>query len=224
MDRSNRKPLAALLVCLVLLLTAGCSTWGGKVTDVVPGIVPSGERIQTIRKLSEAGLKGDEKLREQIAGELAAQYPRESDPNLRVEMVLAVGKFPSVGGLTMLRQAAKDVSPDVRLATCHGLSHYHSSECIATLRDLVTRDASGDVRQAAIRALGETHDQGAVAILGPLLEDRDPTIQYLAVNSLRQVSPQDLGPDVERWQQYVKSGTVPPAKSVSFTERVKNLF
>jgi len=49
-------------------------------------------------------------------------------------------------------------------------------------------------------------------------------MQYLAVSSLRKVSDQDFGNDVNQWRQYVKGETPTPSKPVSIVERIRQMF
>jgi len=42
--------------------------------------------------------------------------------------------------------------------------------------------------------------------------------------SLRKVAPTDLGNDVERWRQFVKDGSVAPAKSLPLAEQFRSFF
>jgi HEAT repeat protein len=92
------------------------------------------------------------------------------------------------------------------------------------LRERLASDTDIDVRLAAADALGEIRDPASVAALGAALEDRDPSMQHQAVRSLRKVAPTDLGNDVERWRQYVKDGSIAPAKPFSLAEHVRSLF
>ena len=63
-----------------------------------------------------------------------------------------------------------------------------------------------------------------MAALGAALEDRDPAMQYRAVQSLQAVTGQNFGNDVERWQQYVR-GEVPKSREpTSLAERFRNVF
>jgi len=74
-------------------------------------------------------------------------------------------------------------------------------------------DIEHDVRMAAARALGQSHEQVAVMALGNALDDKDPAMQYRAVISLRQITGQDLGNDVNKWREYVKSGKLAPVQA-----------
>ena len=70
-------------------------------------------------------------------------------------------------------------------------------------------------------ALGQSHDQIAVIALGGALEDKDPAMQYRAVMSLRQVTGQGLGNDVNKWREYAKTSKLHPAKpEPSLAERI----
>jgi hypothetical protein len=62
-----------------------------------------------------------------------------------------------------------------------------------------------------------------VAALGSALEDRDPALQYLAMESLKQVSGRDYGQDSRLWKQYVQ-GQTPVREEKSIAQRVRDIF
>ena len=64
-----------------------------------------------------------------------------------------------------------------------------------------------DVRLAATRELGRFEGNQAIYALGQSLEDADPAIQYLAMQSLRKTTGKNLGNDVRQWKQLVNSTT-----------------
>ncbi len=226
MGSSPTVRLAPLALGLLLAVLSGCTSWpfGGKSSDTVPGITPPYEQIAALKKLAADAPSKDPAERERIASELAAQYPRESDPMIRVGMVRALSACPGPSAAAALREAAKDADADVRIAVCKALGRQKGPEATATLRELYAGDVDLDVRLAAARALGETRDPAAMATLAIGLDDRDPAMQYRTVKALREIAPQDLGDDVERWRQYLQGQPVPPAKTPTLAERLRALF
>lgn len=222
----------ALLVAFAVLAAVslgvlGCkSTWplGGKVSDTVPGITPPRERIAELRKLGKqaASVRGEQ--REQIAAQVAAIYPREPDPLVRLEIIRTLGACPGPTAEATLREAAKDKDADVRVAVCRSLGKQRGVAASEVLRERLASDSDMDVRLAAAEALGTIRDPTSIAALGAALDDRDPAMQHRAVTSLRRIAPNDLGNDVDRWRQYVKDGSIAPAKPFSVAETLRSLF
>jgi HEAT repeat protein len=222
-----RSSVGILLLVGLCLGTSGCKAawpWGGKVSDSVPGITPPRERIAELRKMGKQAASASPEQREQIAAQVAAAYPREPDPLVRLEMVRTLGACPGPTAEATLREAAKDKDADVRVAVCRALGKQPGTTASEVLRERLASDSDIDVRLAAAEALGSIRDPSSVAALGTALEDRDPAMQYQAVKSLRRVAPVDLGNDVDRWRQYVKDGSIAPAKPFSLAEAIRNLF
>lgn len=194
----------------------------GKTSDVVPGVPSPAERIALLRQVGKK--KGSPEEQARIARELEAVYRQEEDPLIRVEIVRALAGFRGEGADSVLRTALNDANGDVRIAACMAWGKRRDEEAVAELSRVLGSDTDADVRLAAIEALGETKQPAAVAALGQALEDRDPSMQYRAVASLRQVSDQDLGNDVERWRHYVKGESPGPQKPVSVVERFRRMF
>jgi len=226
MGSSPSARLATLILGLCFLALPGCSMWpwGKKSSDTVPGITPPQERIATLKKLAAGPAPNDPADGERIAAELAAEYPQEPDPLIRVAMVRALGAYPGPAAAAGLREAAKDSAADVRIAVCRAMARHKGPEATALLREVFASDVDVDVRLAAAAALGETRDPAAIATLATALEDRDPAVQYRAVMSLRKIAPQDLGNDVERWREYVQGQPPSPPRTPSLAERIRRTF
>jgi HEAT repeat protein len=225
-----------LMLCLGIVGLTGCGgmdlvhlgsfwemPWNEK-PDTMPGVKPPYERIAELRALATEGANAQPDRQQQISQELAEAIRKETDPIIRVEIVRALAAYPTATATAVIRAAVKDSDSEVRIAACEAWGQRGGPEACRTLGAVLSSDSDIDVRLAATRALGQTRDSAGVASLGVALEDRDPAMQLRAVESLRQITGQDLGNDVNRWRSYVKTGTPPPAEPVSIAQRLRQLF
>jgi len=225
-DASGRR--IVLYVCgLIAATAAGCAdldilpSWmpfQGPASDQMPGVVTPAERIAALRKLSDQASSGSAEQKQHVARQLAESIRTEQDPLIRMEILRALGRYPSPQGDAVLRAAIGDADPLVRAAACEALGRRGGTESVKLLGETLRGDVDADVRLAAAMALGETKNPEAVAPLGEALADSDPAMQYRAVLALRRVTGKDLGNDVERWQQYVRGEL--PDRTPSLAERL----
>jgi len=224
-----------MVFCLGVMVWTGCrgpglgrklSFWPFRrqTTDTVPGVASPADRIATLRKMGEKAAWAKPAEQERISSELAAAFQGETDPLVRIEIVRALSGYRTSAAASVLSAAAGDSDADVRVAACQALGKQGGPEAAAKLSEVLGSDLDMDVRLTAAKALGDTGDAGAVAALGEALEDRDPAMQYLAVQSLRKVTGQDLGNDVGRWRQYVKGELPARPEPISLAERIRRLF
>jgi len=227
--------LAAVLLTLGAIVCSGCSGprpagklafWpfdrGG--SDVVPGVTSPAERVEMLREMGKKAGWAKPEEQERIATELAAAFQDEPDPLIRLEIVRAIGRCRTPAADSVLDAALNDSEPDVRMVACRAWGDRGGPEAAAKLSEMLRSDVDLDVRLTAAQALGETADPNAVAALGEALEDRDPAMQYQAVQSLRNVTGEDLGSDVNQWRHYVKGEPPDPAESVSVAQRIRRFF
>ena len=215
MDCMKRKRLPVLILCLATAGLTGCNSMdnaltrmaGKQTTDVVPGIVPPGERIAILRKIRDRASRAKPEEQQRVSGELAAAFGDESDPMLRTEIVRALEGYPTEASASVLGAALEDSDTDVRVAACRAWGNRGGTEAVTRLSGVLSSDMDNDVRIAAIDALGKTGDPAAMPALGQALSDPNPAMQYRAVDSLRKVTNQNLGNDVNRWQEYVATAT-----------------
>jgi len=193
-------------------------------SDPLPGIPSPAERIDSLRKMGKKAGWAKPEEREQIAKELAAAYQDEPDPLIRLEIVRTIGQCRTATADAVLDAALNDSEADVRMVACRAWGTRGGPEAAAKLSEALRSDVDTDVRLTAAQALGETGDPRAVAALGEALEDRDPAMQYQAVQSLRNVTGEDLGNDVNQWRQYVKGEPPAPAEPVSVAQRIRRFF
>ncbi|NLE38267.1 MAG: HEAT repeat domain-containing protein [Pirellulaceae bacterium] len=182
------------------------------------------ERMVEYREMAKQGPSHAPEEQQRIAGQLAGEFRAENDPLIRAQIVRTLSKFRVGEADGVLRDAMEDSSLDVRIAACQVWGDCGSPEAVELLGRRIASDTNTDVRLAAARALGETRDQAAVAKLGVALDDSDPALQYRAVLSLRRLTGENLGNDVNRWRQYVKGEPIAPVEPISIAERLRQMF
>ena len=235
MHRCQLHLLVILVCCAGTIVSTGCTDrnrvrkpdfwpFSRHTSDKVPGIPSPAERIAVLRKLGQKAAWAKPAEQEKISSELAASFQVEADPLIRVEIVRAISGYPTAAAASVLDAAVHDSDSDVRLAACEAWGERGGPEAVAKLSEALASDVDTDVRLMAAQALGNTGDAGAVAALGQALEDRDPAMQYLAVRSLRQVTGEDFGNDVNQWRQYAKGEMPTPSAPVSVADRIRRLF
>ena len=190
---------------------------------MLPGVVPPRERIEQLKKLSEASAAATPAERLKISEQLASSIRSEKDPLIRLEIIRTLGRYPGPAADAILKAALSDSEAGIRVVACEAWGKRSDAQAVTLLSEALRSDVDGDVRLAAARALGETKSPAAVAALGEALADTDPAMQYRAVLSLKQATGKDLGDDVERWQQYVK-GERRDQPAASMADRARNPF
>jgi HEAT repeat protein len=219
----------------MLLATAvflpGCAdlpTWvpfNGPVSDEIPGLVTPARKIKQLRRLAQAGPESTPQEQQATVEHLTQMIRYEGDPLVRAEIIRTAGEYPIPQAAPLLKAALQDPDADARVAACDAWGKRGDDPQAADLLAGVLRsDKDHDVRLAAARALGSTRTPQAVAALGEALAETDPAMQYRAMMSLKQVTGEDLGNNVDRWQQYVKEGHAQPAKPSWLAEQKKKLF
>lgn len=202
----------------MLVLAAGCSGSNSflrkKKTSqdipLPPGIVAPREKLQNWQKLVKSATSPSAKSN--VARQLEEAFLKEDDPQLRAELLRLMGQLNLPPSDTLVERAKSDEEPSVRIQLCHLLAKSPSGSAVSVLSELALNDRDQDVRQAAIKALGRLHDPRANQVLAQLLRNRDPAIQYLAVQSLKQTTGKDFGMDLKQWEAYVYGGA-PAGKS-----------
>ncbi len=203
---------------------SGWTFWPfGNKSDTVPGLTSPPERLAAIRTAVKEASSGGADEQERVSRELAAALADEKDPLIRLEIVRGVGGLQSPTVAWILRAALKDTDLDVRVAACKAWGRQRGAEAASLLSEVALSDIEAEVRLAAVRALGDVGDRGGVTALGKAIDDRDPTMQYCAVESLRKISGQDYGNDLSKWRQYAKGESPAPDKP-SIASRVRSIF
>jgi HEAT repeat protein len=165
--------------------------------------------MKSLKELAEkAPATTDPAQREAICRDLAQQIRKEPDSILRGEILRTLAAYGGPTATAVMHVAVKDTDADVRKLVCDLWGKRPDAEAAQVLADVLASDSDKDVRMAAARALGQCHDETSKRALGSLLSDTDPAMQHRAMVSLQSSTGKDLGNDVARWQQYVKTGEV----------------
>ncbi len=232
MNRAQGKLLLWPLCLLVLTAMSGCADyiapswmpWDRQV-DSHPGVVAPADQLADLRELADGASSKSMEERSAIEARLTKAIETERDPLIRAEIVRTLGSYPGRQSDRVLTAAVSgDPSTEVRIAACEALGKRGGRGVAEKLGEVLQGDTDNYVRLAAIEALGQTRDRAAVAPLGEALADKDPALQRRAVLSLKEVTGEDYGNDVNRWQQYVNGEQPAPPEPVSFAESMRQMF
>jgi len=227
MHHSIRHAWAALGFCLLLGGLSGCAqtSWGNPFASKQPEAnfdTPS-SRVEQLRQIAATQDERPESENVRLANEMAAASQTETDPIVRAELVRTLKSYKTEAAQVTLTAAIKDSEPDVRIAACEGWAERGGPEAVQLLSETLSSDTDMDVRLAAARGLGKLRDPGSMAALGLALEDPNPALQYRAVQSLKNISDQNYGDDVNAWRQFVQ-GEAPTPKNRSLAQKWRDLF
>lgn len=151
---------------------------------------------------------------EKWANVLTEMMDSETSPELRrrsVECLAMINGPIADEGLT---KASEDRVDKVRITACKAWQSRKSETSKKMLTQIAVSDQSPSVRIAALEALGKTAGGVAKEAFEMALEDNDPAIQYQAAKSLKQITGEDFGGDIEAWQNFL-------ANSPGFPEEPK---
>lgn len=193
---------------LLLLPLAGCKS---PQTDVMGGYSPDlqvitpGQRIEHIEQIGDDIKRYTPEDQVRAANDLTAALKQEVSPDIRSKLIFSLAKNPSQAAETGLFMGLSDSEVEVRCDACTAWGLRGGPIAIRQLSEVLVNDTNPDVRLAAARALGKTKDMAAVPALGRVLEDKDPALQYRAVLSLKSITKEPIGEDVNAWRAYVQS-------------------
>ena len=177
-------------------------------------------RIAAVREIAARAPDSDAAQQQRICEDLARQIQTEPDPLVRQEIQNTVAAFRAPMAERMLIAGLSDNDVDVRLTCCYRLAERAEPATLGPLQQAMKSDSDLDVRLAAIDAIAKIQSTDTVAALGSVLADRDPAVQYAAVQALKSASGEDFGNDVSAWQQYVAGGNVEKPE-ISVAERIE---
>ncbi len=140
-----------------------------------------------------------------VAEQLSEIARNDSVLLMRIEAIKLLPELDSKVAISALETAALDSAPDARLAAIKGLQQLAAPSSAAVLAQLAERDSELDVRIAATQALSAFNGTLVLQSLNRSLNDRNPAVQTVAIESLQAVTGTKLAKDINQWQEYLAS-------------------
>jgi hypothetical protein len=162
---------------------------------------------------------------ERISQELAATLREESSSAMRIELVRALGEFPTETARAAIAATLADELPQVRMVACTALGRNLSTAGIENLGQVIAGDADLDVRIAAARELGRSKDPAAAQALRVALDDRDAGLQGVAMASLRDITGRrEYANSAQAWREFLDGGNPQPPPPPSLAESLQQVW
>jgi HEAT repeat protein len=180
-------------------------------------------RVEALEQFGMRSMGVDTPEQREITDQLARQMQVEPDPLVRQAVVRAIAEFRTPIAQQVLEAGLADEDEAVRIACCKALGKRAETVSIQSLANALRADADIDVRLAAAEALGNIKSPESVQALAVALDDRDPAMQYAGVQSMKSVTGQDYGPDVQAWRAVAAGETPPPVETPSVAERLRRM-
>ena len=178
------------------------------------------KRMDELRQVrAQAGQMLDAE-KQRLASEIIDVLGIEKSPVMRAELVKTLAFLPGPATLVALEASSTDNDPEVRAAACQALAGQSGPEAVRLLAQL-SGDQNLDVRLEAARALGRHKSPEAAQALALSLEENDPAIQRVAMESLKTSTGKDYGMSVKTWREYLDGGNPRPPDPPSWAERLR---
>jgi HEAT repeat protein len=221
------RTLHTMVLASAVAASCGCSSflgyrgWPFPERDRTTFLTPA-MRIDTIKQFARQSNGTDSEEQRKLTDQLARQIQIESDPLVRKAIIDAVAEFRTPLAPQILQAGLNDSNADVRLACCRALGPRAEALSVANLATVLRDDEDPDVRVAAAEALGKIKSDAAMTALVVAIDDRDPALQYVGMQSLKSISGKDYGGDVAAWRLLATGGNPPPPKPPSIAERLRS--
>ncbi|MCU0877959.1 MAG: HEAT repeat domain-containing protein [Pirellulaceae bacterium] len=162
---------------------------------------------------------------ERISQELAATLREESSSAMRIELVRALGEFPTETARSAIAATLADELPQVRQVACTALGRHLSTAGIENLGQVIAGDADLDVRITAARELGRSKDPAAAQALRVALDDRDAGLQGVAMASLRDITGRrEYANSAQAWREFLDGGNPQPPPPPTIAESLQQVW
>ena len=223
----ERATLGLWLLASCFVVAAGCQSiphpdmWPFPDYERTSYHTPS-MRVDAVRQFASRSTHVDSPEQRKLTDQLARQIQIEPDPLVRLAVVETVTEFKTPMAQQVLEAGLSDEDRTVRVACCKALGTRGDATSIPKLAATVRTDKDMDVRLAATAALGKFKSPEAIQAISVALDDRDPAMQYVAVQSMKGVTGKDYGPNVEAWRQVARGETPAPQPAPSIAERFKS--
>ena len=179
-------------------------------------------RIDAVKAFATRSTGLDSPEQRELTDQLARQIQIEPDPLVREAVITATGEYRTPMASQVLEAGLADENRAVRIASCRALGRRGEASSVASLAQTLRSDEEIDVRMAAAEALGHIDSPEAVQALAVALDDRDPAMQYVGVQSLKAITGLEYGGDVKLWRQVAAGERPPEPPAPSLAERVRS--
>ena len=181
-------------------------------------------RMSTLNELEGEVSRYSDAEKQKTAQQLNSLVREEGNPLLRAQAVRVLGRLNHPTAEMGLNMAEADADPTVRQAVCEIRGDQRNRAGLQALARILHNDSDVDVRMSAARQLRNYRDTESYRALGAALDDTDPAMQRLAVESLRVASGRDLGNDLTAWRQFAQTGETVKSESASWASLLKKRF
>lgn len=229
------QPIAMLRTGIWKLgLTAGLVVLSGCQALTWPNVWPFPEpertsyltpamRVDAIRQVAAQADETNSPQQLELTDQLARQIQIEPDALVRKAIIDAMSEYQTPLAQQVIEAALNDSDMAVRIAACEGLGKRGEARSVDSLAKALRDDRDIDVRLAAAEALGNIKSPESVKALVVALDDRDPAMQYVGVESMKSITGEDYGGDVQAWRQLAAGETPPRPKSPSIATRLRSM-
>ena len=233
--RCTESLLAAALLLPALLAASGCADgFVPEARSINPYVRKQWEedekrgptyykRMDELRQVRAQAARMPPPEKQRLAKEIADVLAIEKSPTMRADLVRTLAVLPCPTALVALEGASTDNDADVRVAACQALAGQQGQEAVKMLAQL-NGDADLDVRMEAARALGRHKSPEAAQALALALDEHDPAIQRVAMESLKSSTGKDYGMSVKTWREFLDGGNPKPPDPPSWAERLRQAW
>jgi HEAT repeat protein len=179
-------------------------------------------RVDAVQEFALKSTGVDTPEQREITDQLARQIQVEPDPLVRQSVVRAIAEFRTPMAQQVLEAGLGDENKAVRIECCRELGKRAEAPSVGALATALRGDKDEDVKMAAAQALGKIKSPESLQALTAALDDRDPAMQYVGVQSMKSVTGKDYGPDVQAWRQVATGGTPPAPAAPSIAQRIRD--
>jgi hypothetical protein len=180
-------------------------------------------RVDAVQQFAERSTHVDSPDQRKLTDQLARQIQIEPDPLVRQAVVQTVAEFKTPMAQQVLEAGLNDDNQAVRIACCQELGKRGDAASVEKLGTVLRSDTDMDVRLAAAKALGKFKTPESMKALVAALDDRDPALQFVGVQSMKSVTGKDYGPNVEAWRQVANGGSPLPPEVPSIAQRIRGM-
>ena len=161
-----------------------------------------------LRSLARGAANLSEMEKERAVSQLGPFVQNEKIIQLRVDALFALGEINTQSAETVIIQGLKDSESEVRMAAVNALAKRRTQSAGFELLRVLNSDTDKDVRATAIKCLESYPGTATVDALAQVLNEPEPALQYVAMQTLDAVTGSDIGINVTEWKKRLAQGNI----------------